>query len=71
VRENGHDNGALRDVAELRRGCTCGIGLACPSFPDASTIVNLAVGGSWPGNTANPTSYSADLDLYSIEYYGP
>lgn len=39
--------------------------------PDASTIVNLAVGGSWPGNTANPTTYKADLDVYSIEYYGP
>ena len=39
--------------------------------PDAATIVNLAVGGSWPGNTPNPAGYSADLDLYSIEYYGP
>jgi hypothetical protein len=39
--------------------------------PDASTIFNLAVGGNWPGNVANPSAYSADLDLYSIEYYGP
>ena len=39
--------------------------------PDATTIVNLAVGGSWPGNVANPSSYSGDLDLYYIEYYGP
>jgi hypothetical protein len=39
--------------------------------PDATTIANLAVGGSWPGNLSNPASYSADLDLYSIEYYGP
>jgi hypothetical protein len=39
--------------------------------PDATTIVNLAVGGSWPGNLSNPASYSADFDLYSIEYYGP
>jgi hypothetical protein len=39
--------------------------------PDAATIVNLAVGGSWPGNVANPSGFTADLDLYSIEYYGP
>jgi hypothetical protein len=39
--------------------------------PDATTIVNLAVGGSWPGNVAVPSAYSADLDLYSIAYYGP
>jgi hypothetical protein len=39
--------------------------------PDATTIVDLAVGGSWAGNVADPARYSADLDLYSIEYYGP
>jgi hypothetical protein len=39
--------------------------------PDASTIVNLAVGGSWPGNVANPSAFVADFDLYSIAYYGP
>lgn len=39
--------------------------------PDATTIVNLAVGGSWPGDVSSPSSYSGDLDLYSIEYYGP
>ena len=38
---------------------------------DASTIVNLAVGGNWPGNLTNPSAYSGDLDLYSIEYYEP
>jgi hypothetical protein len=39
--------------------------------PDVATIVNLAVGGSWPGNVANPASFSADFDLYFIDYYGP
>jgi hypothetical protein len=39
--------------------------------PDACTTFNLAVGGSWPGNLPDPRTYSADLDLYSIEYYGP
>jgi hypothetical protein len=39
--------------------------------PDATTIFNLAVGGSWPGDLADPGAYSGDLDLYSIEYYGP
>jgi hypothetical protein len=39
--------------------------------PDASTIVNLAVGGNWPGNTTFPRAYTADLDLYWIDYYGP
>ncbi|MES3039093.1 MAG: glycoside hydrolase family 16 protein [Bdellovibrionota bacterium] len=38
--------------------------------PDASTIFNLAVGGVWPGNHPNPSSYSGDLDLYSLEYFG-
>ncbi len=38
---------------------------------DACTIINLAVGGAWPGNLANPSAYSGDLDLYSIEYYEP
>jgi hypothetical protein len=39
--------------------------------PDAATIVNLAVGGSWPGNVSNPSAFRADFDVYSIEYYGP
>jgi len=39
--------------------------------PDAATIFNLAVGGNWPGNVADPSSYSADLDLYSLRYYAP
>jgi hypothetical protein len=39
--------------------------------PDACTTFNLAVGGSWPGNLPDPSTYSADLDLYSLEYYGP
>jgi len=39
--------------------------------PDATTIVNLAVGGNWPGNLTDPGAYSADLDLYYIDYYGP
>ncbi len=39
--------------------------------PDATTIVNLAVGGNWPGNVATPSTFSADLDLYYLAYYGP
>jgi hypothetical protein len=39
--------------------------------PDPSVIVNLAVGGDWPGNTADPKGFSADFDVYSIEWYGP
>jgi hypothetical protein len=39
--------------------------------PDAATIVNLAIGGSWPGNVSNPGSYKDDLDLYYLQYFGP
>ncbi len=39
--------------------------------PDAATIVNLAVGGSWPGNVSNPGSFSDNLDLYYLQYFGP
>ena len=39
--------------------------------PDAVAIVQLAVGGAWPGNLADPASYHGDLDLYAIEYYEP
>jgi hypothetical protein len=39
--------------------------------PDPITIANLAVGGDWPGNLSDPSSYSGDMDLYSIDYYGP
>jgi len=39
--------------------------------PDACTIICLAVGGAWPGNLADPKSYHGDLDVYSIDYYGP
>jgi hypothetical protein len=39
--------------------------------PDASTIVNLAVGGSWPGNVSNPSAFNDDLDLYYLQYFGP
>ena len=39
--------------------------------PDAATIVNLAVGGSWPGNVSNPSSFSDNLDLYYLQYFGP
>jgi hypothetical protein len=39
--------------------------------PDAATIVNLAVGGSWPGNVSNPGSYKDDLDVYYLQYFGP
>jgi hypothetical protein len=39
--------------------------------PDACAIVNLAVGGNWPGNTPNPSAYSANFEVYSIRYYGP
>jgi hypothetical protein len=39
--------------------------------PDAIAIINLAVGGSWPGNLSNPGAYVGDLKVYSIEYYTP
>jgi hypothetical protein len=39
--------------------------------PDAATIVNLAVGGSWPGNVSNPSSFKDDLDVYWIQYFAP
>ena len=39
--------------------------------PDAATIVNVAVGGSWPGNVANPSAYGDSLDLYYLQYFGP
>lgn len=39
--------------------------------PDASVIVNLAVGGDWPGNVATPSAFSADFDVYAIDTYGP
>ncbi len=39
--------------------------------PDAATIVNVAVGGSWPGNVSNPSSYSDNLDLYYLQYFAP
>ncbi len=39
--------------------------------PDAATIVNLAVGGSWPGNVSDPASFNDNLDLYYLQYFGP
>lgn len=39
--------------------------------PDASTIFNLAVGGVWTSMHPNPSTFYADLDLFSLEYYGP
>ena len=41
------------------------------SGPNPNTIINLAVGGSWPGKLSNPSAYVGNLDIYSIEYYGP
>lgn len=39
--------------------------------PDAVTILNLAVGGAWPGNLTNPSAYVGDFDIYYVEYYAP
>lgn len=39
--------------------------------PDPSVIVNVAVGGDWPGDTPMATTFSADFDLYWIDTYGP
>jgi hypothetical protein len=36
-----------------------------------TTIMNLAVGGSFPGNLSNPSAYIGNLDVYSIAYYAP
>ena len=41
------------------------------SGPNPNTIINLAVGGVWLGNLSNPSAYVGNLDVYSIEYYGP
>lgn len=38
---------------------------------NAHTLLNLAVGGVWPGNHPNPSTYSGDLDIYSVDYYAP
>jgi hypothetical protein len=38
---------------------------------DACTILNLAVGGAWPGNLADPSAYSGDFDIYYVDYYAP
>ena len=37
--------------------------------PDATTIFNLAVGGNWPGPTTNLTAFSADMDIYYVDYF--
>jgi hypothetical protein len=37
--------------------------------PDAVCIIDLAIGGSWPGNVSNFTTWTGDLDVYSIGYY--
>jgi len=39
--------------------------------PDAAAIVNLAVGGSWPGNVSNPSAFKDDFDVYWIQYFAP
>jgi hypothetical protein len=39
--------------------------------PDATTILNLAVGGDWLHDVADPVHFQADMDIYSVEYYGP
>jgi hypothetical protein len=41
------------------------------SGPNPNTIINLAVGGDWPGHLSNPSTYVGNLDVYSIEYYAP
>jgi hypothetical protein len=38
---------------------------------DATTILNLAVGGGWPGYTSDPVHFAADMNIYSVNYYGP
>ena len=41
------------------------------SGPNPNTIINLAVGGVWPSDLSNPSTYVGNLDIYSIEYYAP
>jgi hypothetical protein len=41
------------------------------SGSNPATIINLAVGGSSPGDLSNPSAYVGNLDVYSIEYYAP
>jgi hypothetical protein len=63
-----HIDGALIYTATFKWNASLG---GTGKGPDASTIVNLAVGGGWPGNVANPGAFAADLDLHWIAYYGP
>jgi len=42
-----------------------------PGGADMCMLIDLAVGGDWPGNLSNPSAYVGNLDVYSIEYYGP
>lgn len=44
--------------------------------PDACAILDLscgsgATGGQFPGTIASPSTWTGDLDIYSIGYYGP
>lgn len=39
--------------------------------PDPAMILDLAVGGAFPGNVATPSAYSGDLDVYSLGFYTP
>lgn len=36
---------------------------------DASFTIDLAIGGSWPGNVSDLTTWTGDLDIYSVSYY--
>lgn len=37
--------------------------------PDAVCTIDLAVGGSWPGNVTSPATWTGDLNIYSIGLY--
>ena len=37
--------------------------------PDATATIDLAIGGDWPGNVTSPSTWSGDLDIYSIGLY--
>lgn len=37
--------------------------------PDAIMTIDLAVGGNWPGNVTSPSTWTGDMDIYSIHYY--
>lgn len=39
--------------------------------PDANMTIDLAAGGTFPGNISSPATWTGDLDIYSLAIYSP